>query len=120
MKTYTGIELLQAIRNEEIKGGTKIEVHDLSVLDRVVTVIQVNERKGLEWKNGEFDTSMLLNDYYYFKPIEEPEEIDIQAIEELREDRYFPQWKDEAVCQRERLNLILKAVKQIERQLNNR
>jgi len=117
MKTYTGIELLQAIRNGEIKGGTKIEVHDLSVLDRVVTVIQVNERKGLEWKNGEFDTSMLLNDYYYFKPIEEPEEIDIQAIEDLGVIDYkgIP-IKSLSL----KINELVQAIKQIDNKLNNR
>lgn len=79
MKTYNGIELLQAIKDGEIKSGTSIEVHDLSVLDRLVTTIYVNLNRGLVWKTGEFDTSFLLNDYYYFKIAD----IDIQSIEEL-------------------------------------
>lgn len=41
----------------------------------------VNRDKGLIWKTGEFDTSMLSNEYYYFKLIED--EINIQDIEEL-------------------------------------
>ena len=77
MKTYTGIELLQAIKDGKIKSGTNIEVHDLSVLDKLVTTIHINSDRGLVWKTGEFDTSFLLNDYYYFKITD----IDIQSIE---------------------------------------
>jgi hypothetical protein len=82
-------------------------------------------------KNGEFDTSMLLNDYYYFKPIEEPEEIDIQAIKE-KNISYV-------VCSRdletgdltgilneffrenqEYIDSVLQAIKQLDNKLNNR
>jgi hypothetical protein len=120
MKTYNGIELLQAIKNGEIKSGTNIEVHDLSVLDKLVTTISVNSDRGLAWETGKFDTSFLLNDYYYFKITN----IDIQEIEELNAtsyDRHFYGEDKEYYhnLTRETLNEAIRAIKQLDRQINN-
>lgn len=119
MKTYTGIELLQAIKEGEIKSGTNIEVHDLSVLDRLVTTISVNSDRGLAWKTGEFDTSFLLNDYYYFKITD----IDIQELKEFKVgDTYIDSLHDaenEIRYLQMGYNNLLKIGKQLDRQINN-
>lgn len=106
MKTYTGIELLQAIKDGEIKGGTKIEVHDLSVLDKLVTTISVNSDRGLAWKTGEFDTSFLLNDYYYFKITD----IDIQEIEEIPNEVMRDDWRYYVPVFFNKINEIIRVV----------
>lgn len=116
MKTYTGIEILQAIKEGEIKSGTNIEVHDLSVLDRLVTTISVNSDRGLAWKTGEFDTSFLLNDYYYFKITD----IDIQEIEEIPNEVMRDDWKYYVPVFFNKINELVRAIKQLDRQINNK
>lgn len=74
---------MKAIADGEIKEGTYIKVHDLSVLDEVVTTILYTNKK-LNWETGTFDTSYLSNNYCYFELIEEQQDIDIQAIEEYK------------------------------------
>ena len=115
MKTYNGIELLQAIKDGEIKSGTSIEVHDLSVLDRLVTTISVNRDRGLAWKTGEFDTSFLLNDYYYFKITD----IDIQEIEEIPNEVMRDDWRYYVPIFFNKINELVRAIKQLDRQINN-
>ena len=115
MKTYNGIELLQAIKEGEIKSGTNIEVHDLSVLDRLVTTISVNSDRGLTWKTGEFDTSFLLNDYYYFKITD----IDIQKIEEIPNEVMRDDWRYYVPLFFNKINELVRAIKQLDRQINN-
>ena len=80
-KIYKGYELIKAIAEGEIKENTNIKVHDLSVFDKIVTTINYSNKK-LNWKTGEFDTSYLCNDSYYFELIED-ETIDIESINEL-------------------------------------
>ena len=113
MKTYNGIELLQAIKDGEIKSGTSIEVHDLSVLDRLVTTISVNSDRGLAWKTGEFDTSFLLNDYYYFKITD----IDIQEIEEIPNEVMRDGWRYYVPIFFNKINELVRAIKQLDRQI---
>jgi len=79
-KTYKGYELIKAIDDGEIKEGTQIEVHSLKVADNIITTIKYTNKR-LEWATGEFDTSCLVDNDYYFKVLED--EIDIQNIEEL-------------------------------------
>ena len=106
MKTYKGIELLQAIKEGEIKSGTNIEVHDLSVLDRLVTTISVNSDRGLAWKTGEFDTSFLLNDYYYFRVKEQ----DIDKIEEIPNEVMRDDWRYYVPVFFNKINEIIRVV----------
>lgn len=81
-KTYKGYELIKAIEEGEIKENTKIEVHSLETLDRIVTIITYSSRR-LNWKEGEFSTGYLCDGNYYFKVLEDEETIDIDEIEEL-------------------------------------
>lgn len=46
----------------------------------VTTILYSNQK--LNWKTGEFNTSYLCNNYYYFELIED-NTIDIDSIEEL-------------------------------------
>lgn len=65
---YTGIELLQAIKNEKIKNNTKIKVLYLGIPTR--NILEVAE-DNLIWNPGEFYVGELWNDEYTFEPIEE-------------------------------------------------
>ena len=62
-------------------------MHDLSVLDKVVTTILYSNEK-LNWETGTFDTSYLSNNYCYFELIED-NTIDIDSIEELTKRMKF-------------------------------
>ena len=110
-KTYNGWELIQAISSEEIKEGTRIEVHDLSVTDRLVTTIMINRDKGIIWQAGEFYTSMLANEYYYFKPIND--DIDIDSIEELKKVTTQSETYESVYENREKINELVRAVKKL-------
>ena len=78
-KDYKGYELIKAIHDGEIKEGTRIEVHSLRVLDFTEAVIEY-KNKRLEWGTGEFDTRYLMDDYYYFRVLED----NTEEIEELK------------------------------------
>lgn len=77
-----GYELIKEISNGKIKENTQIEVHDLTVLDKVIAIIEYKNGR-LNWVEGTFDTSYLVSLNCYFKIIEEQQDIDIQSIEEL-------------------------------------
>ena len=77
-KTYKGYELIKAIADGEIKEGIEIEVHSLKVLNNIIATIKYTNKR-LEWATGEFDTSCLVDNDYYFKVLED--EIDIQQQE---------------------------------------
>lgn len=83
---YKGYELIKAIHDGEIKDGTRIEVHSLKVLDFTESVIEY-KNKRLEWGIGEFNTSYLFDDYYYFRVLEdnteEIEEYKGESLEQL-------------------------------------
>lgn len=73
----TGIELLQMIKNGELKEGTKINVikleervsfYDYSTVT-IITFIQNN----LEWPAGTFKSSMLWDNDYLFEIMEREE-----------------------------------------------
>lgn len=80
-----GYELIKEISDGKIKENTQIEVHDLTVLDKVIAIIEYKNGR-LNWVEGTFDTSYLVSLNCYFKIIEEQEEIDIQSIEEIDEN----------------------------------
>lgn len=71
---------------------------------------------------------MLLNDYYYFKLIEEPEKIDIQAIEEFEICGCNIKFNDTFISTEsvvmdmvlDKTNKLIQAIKQIDNKLNNR
>lgn len=80
-----GYELIKEISDGKIKENTQIEVHDLTVLDKVIAIIEYKNGR-LNWVEGTFDTSYLVSLNCYFKIIEEQQDIDIQSIEELDEN----------------------------------
>lgn len=111
-KTYKGYELIKAIEEGEIKENTKIEVHWLG---RIVTTITYSSRR-LNWKEGEFTTGYLCDGNYYFKILEDEETIDIDEIEELE-----PAMNGNACIIDTKtwtLNQVIKAVKQLNKQIN--
>ena len=114
-KIYKGYELIKAIAEGEIKENTNIKVHDLSVFDKIVTTINYSNKK-LNWKTGEFDTSYLCNDSYYFELIED-ETIDIESINELLKIEPYEADKTDIVINRNKINEILKWAKQQERRM---
>lgn len=67
-----GYELIKEISDGKIKENTQIEVHDLTVLDKVIAIIEYKNGR-LNWVEGTFDTSYLVSLNCYFKIIEEQE-----------------------------------------------
>lgn len=65
---YTGIELLQAIKDKKIKNNTKIKVFYMGIPTK--HILEVTEA-NLIWKPGEFFVGELWDDEYTFEPIEE-------------------------------------------------
>ena len=106
---------MKAIADGEIKEGTYIKVHDLSVVDRVVTTILYTNQK-LNWETGTFDTSYLSNNYYYFELIEEQQDIDIQAIEDIN-IRPYKGFTDICNYIEGKGNEIIQAIKQLDRNI---
>lgn len=117
-KTYKGYELIKAISEGNIKSGSKIEVHNLSLADNLITTIEINSSGSLVWKTGEFDTSMLSNEYYYFKLVED-NNIDIEELwgncvgdsNQGRDDFMFKN--------RAKINELVQAVKQLNKEIKS-
>ena len=80
-KDYNGYKLIKEIMEGNIKENTKIGVFDLSVCNVFVTNIEYKNKK-LNWEEGKFDTSYLVNPNCYFRIVEEQEEIDKLEIDE--------------------------------------
>ena len=109
-----GYELIKEISDGKIKENTQIEVHDLTVLDKVIAIIEYKNGR-LNWVEGTFDTSYLVSLNCYFKIIEEQEEIDIQSIEEIE-----PAMNGNACVIDNKtwtLNQVIKAVKQLNKKI---
>ena len=124
-KDYEGYELVKAIHDKEIKDNTLIEVHDLSTLDHIVTVIKYKDNK-LNWQESSFSTKDLFDNNVYFRLIEEEQEIDIQEIKELNEEisatigEVSSVWTFSEKQIVEKQNQLIKAVKQLDNQINNK
>ena len=139
MKTYTGWELIKAIKDREIKKGTKIyvffdgEEFDMNKSMKFYTKVGVWRSLHL-WReeDGKEDEDIRLIDTEdltdkIFCIIEEPEEIDIQAIEELKYNVIDTQdgkcFGSRAIGIKEivdKINELIKTSKQIDNKLNNR
>lgn len=109
-----GYELIKEIADGKIKENTQIEVHDLTVLDKVIAIIEYKNGR-LNWVEGTFDTSYLVSLNCYFKVIEEQEDIDIQSLEELN-DYEMPYCEE----MRDKVNEILQAVKQLDKKIKEK
>lgn len=118
-KTYTGIELLQAIKNGEIKRNTEFSTDNKTIMFFDGQILRhrndycgtpKNTEIGMSWLRGNFE---LLDD-----------DINIQSIEELKEEDFLEydeshlDWKEQLEIAH--LNKMLKAIKQIDRQINNK
>ena len=111
-KGYKGYELIKAISDKEIKDKTKIEVHSLQ--DNTIAVIEYSNKR-LEWRTGEFDTSYLFNEDYYFRVLEDnTEEIEELEITEIVQNRLVKEIKEN----REKINELVKAINSIRKDLN--
>ena len=111
---YKGYELIKAIHDGEIKDGTRIEVHSLKVIDFTESVIEY-KNKRLEWGIGEFNTSYLFDDYYYFRVLEDnTEEIEeLKPVEDGATYRY--EWSEIP----KKINELVKAVNSIRKDKSN-
>lgn len=114
-----GWQLLKEIEEGNIKEGTKINVSD--ILGYLLCTISFENEK-LNWKNGEFDATFLVNNIYDFEiieeQIEEQEEINIQDIEEIKwrasDEEYLPFGVSLA---NDKINQLIKAIKQLDKQV---
>ncbi|MBQ3415957.1 MAG: hypothetical protein IJH39_11630 [Clostridia bacterium] len=113
---YKGYELIKEITDGKIKDGTKIEVHDLVVLDKLVAIIEYKNKK-IMWKDN-FDTSYLLNPNCYFKIIQEQQDIDIQNIQELLEIESYEVDNTDVKLNRQIINKLVQAVKKLDKDIN--
>jgi hypothetical protein len=113
-KDYKGYELIKEITEGNIKEDTEIEVHSLKVLDIVVAYIKY-KNKRLNWEEGKFNTSYLVDTDYYFRIVEEQEEIDIQSLHELALMKEMYEYDNRDIeINRIKINELVQAVKQID------
>ena len=115
-KTYTGIELLKAIENQEIKEGTEfIDKYDNKY---VYELDGLEEELVLYKKDGSIpDYSLFIDNVF---TVVEDDKIDIQSIKEMNHPNL---WKAEDADIRsivKNVNELVRAVKQLDRQINNK
>lgn len=110
-------ELFEQIHSGQIKENSTIEVRT----EEGKYIAKTKYKNGrLEWKPEEFDTKYLCDINMEFE-VEEPE-IDIQAIEELKEENFLEyneselDWREQV--QITHMNNILRAVKQLDRKVD--
>ena len=105
-------ELFEQIHAGTIKDNSTIKV--MTEEGQVITKIKY-ENKGLKWEQGKFDTKYLCDIDIEFE-VEEPE-IDIQELEELRLiSEYVSNF---IIDNRNKINELIKAVKQLDRKVNS-
>lgn len=114
-----GYELIKEISDGKIKENTQIEVHDLTVLDKVIAIIEYKNGR-LNWVEGTFDTSYLVSLNCYFKIIEEQQDIDIQSIKELEPLEDYEVDKTDVRLNRELINKILQWAKQLDKKIKEK
>lgn len=111
-----GYELIKEISDGKIKENTQIEVHDLTVLDKVIAIIEYKNGR-LNWVEGTFDTSYLVSLNCYFKIIEEQQDIDIQNLNELNIDEIMSLDNDKRIITAlANIRILQQTVKQLERE----
>lgn len=110
MKTYNGIELLQAIKEGELIKGQELK-------DEHGNIYRVTSFVGLleDEQHNDIASVMELDDFIHtdFTLIEEEPDIDIQSIEE---HQVMTTHGEEV----NKINQIIKAIKQLDRQINNK
>lgn len=104
-----GYELIKQIAEGNIKDNTKIEVHELFILDKIITTITYKNGR-LDWKEGTFSTEYLCDNSYYFKIVED--EINIQEIKKINYNDNF--YRTDNIG---KLNELVQAVKQLDKKV---
>ena len=105
-------ELFEQIHAGIIKDNSTIKV--MTEEGQVITKIKY-ENKGLKWEQGKFDTKYLCDIDIEFE-VEEPD-IDIQELEELRLiSEYVSNF---IIDNRNKINELIKAVKQLDKKVNS-
>lgn len=120
MKTYTGIELLEAIEEKEIEEGTRFKIINGAYDGFVAYIEDENIKVNMFGREGVLGTKALIESE--FEELEK-EDIDIQAIEEF----IIPDNVSERIVNEvniikifEKQNKLIQAVKQLDRQINNK
>ena len=110
-KAYKGHELLKEIANGNIKEGTQFKnLNENPMYDN--RNIYVYKNNNLIGRFGGMNIIAILNDD--FEIIEEEQEIDIQGIEELSD------YNNGIGQNRDKINELIKAIKQLDKQINNK
>lgn len=115
MKTYNGIELLQAIKYGEIEEGARFKITEGGLKDFVAHVENKNLKVNMFGKESLLGTNGLIESE--FEELEN-QNVNIQAIEEIDKDDYYYDEVTEVIIKQQ--NQILKWAKQLDRQINNK
>ena len=108
MKTYKGYELIGKIN--ELPLGTKIQSCDREIYELVEnSICRTFSRKGR--KQTRFLTYIMLSKE--FELIEENQDIDIQSLKENNSCNH------RSDVNQDNINLLIRAIKQLDRQINN-
>lgn len=128
MKEYKGYELIKAMENKEIEGGTKIylsftnEKFDMNKKMKFYTKIGMYRDLHL-WREEEgkedeeirvIGTEDLTNNIFY---VIEKETIDIDSIEEVNIKTKFTDYSTEITYIKIKYNELIKTVKQLNREI---
>ena len=112
MKTYTGIELLQAIAKNEIKENTKFidkyNINYIYKLDGIEGELALYKQEQY-YEDSIPDYSMFIDNT--FAEIKEEQDIDIQGIKKV-------DLSDDIEDIVDKVNDLIKAVKQLDRKTN--
>jgi len=110
-----GYELMQEIANGKIKEGTKFrDLTDSNYEDN--RNIYRYENKNFIGRWG--GTNILLLLKHDFEILEDEEEIDIQCIKEMEYLEDYEADKTDIRLNRDKINELLKAVKQLDKKIN--
>lgn len=115
MKTYKGYELLKAIADGEIKDGSKIKIVGRFTGDLMGSYFIYDEKAfhfSIFKPDGtEYDYDVKLHDVINWKFELIEDEINIQEIEEVDEERYI------VTDVLKKINELVQAVKQLDKNL---
>lgn len=104
-KILKGCELVKEIAEGNIKGGTKV---NKKVADKYIEECYIEGKCIYSNKYGELGVSEVMASDVIFEIIGEPEEINIQDIEEANGTYFDGQ---------EGYNILLRAIKQLDKQI---
>lgn len=111
-KTYTGMELLQAIKSGEIKNGNRFKIINGGLEDFIAWIEDKNLKIDMFGKEGWLGTNSLIESDYELLD----EDIDIQEIEEYKSEYTMNCVESEI---KDKINELIKAVKQLDNKINN-